>query len=607
MKLNRLQRRFFYGIVSLVLLQTLSVFCPQGFGASDVPGSYDVNINMTSKSDTLSMSFDGALLKDVLLVFSQQSGLNFIAAQEVENRKVTVYFEDVSPQDALDAIVSANGLTYSKKPGSDIYMVFPVNRTSAVETVTKVIHLKYMRLSTSPLDIGGQVTIDDLRKTSAPSSSSGSSDSSSSSSSSVSGGASTKGADTLVSKLLSPQGKLAVDVQTNTLIVTDTKEVIEAIEKVLEQVDVPPSQVILEVYVMEVAKSLASDIGIEWGGAEGSLGSFASGIRTTGFPFTEKIFTRQQGVKPNLYLGELNTTADITSTLPTPSQLEFGTIDASNFRATLHAIQSDSNTKILARPRVLTQNNEAAAIKVVTNEAIGVETTSTPSGGSTATTTGVADRADVGVTMRMTPQINSDDSVLLFLEPAVTTVAASSFFPTQFLDPTTRLVRTMARVKDNQTLVIGGLIQSQTSLAKRKVPILGSLPGVLGKAFRYDETDNTETELLIFVTPHIVRGATSLGERSATARGEDVAVRRMLDSFIDQEMDHLSADYNDIESTKKSFFTTEQTLIRDSEKRFSNALVDKQMTQALDSLSPQLVDTQISQTLDKLSNKKYRS
>jgi Flp pilus assembly secretin CpaC len=147
------------------------------------------------------------------------------------------------------------------------------------------------------------------------------------------------------------------------------------------------------------------------------------------------------------------------------------------------------------------------------------------------------------------------------------------------------------------------LINGQGTTTKRKVPFLGDLPGI-GKAFRYDHVEDEDRELLIFVTPHIVRGVTSLGEKSATARGEDVAVRRMLDQFMDKEMDSIGGAYENFEKTKRNFFSQEEELVRDSERRFSNPVVEKQMTQALDALSPQMVDRRIGATLDSLSLKK---
>ena len=167
----------FVSAVNSALAAENSSDAPEGIPLETKNISIDVpNPNIETPNghtDTISMSFDGALLKDVLLLFSQQSGLNFVASQEVEGKKVTVFFENVSPKDALSAIIAANGLIYTKKPGSDIYLVYPASKTQPIEVITKVIHLKYLRLSNSPLDVGGQVTISDLAKSAATSSGKG--------------------------------------------------------------------------------------------------------------------------------------------------------------------------------------------------------------------------------------------------------------------------------------------------------------------------------------------------------------------------------------------------------------------------------------------------
>ena len=160
LKRPKIARRLFLLFLCWNFITPLAVF-----GAEETPEN--LKINLDDSGDTISMSFDGALLKDVLLLFSQQSGLNFIASTDVESKKVTVYFENVSPQDALDSIVTANGLAYSKKPGSEIYIVTSASKAGSSEPlITKVIRLKYMRLSDSPLDVGGAVTIQNLKESS---------------------------------------------------------------------------------------------------------------------------------------------------------------------------------------------------------------------------------------------------------------------------------------------------------------------------------------------------------------------------------------------------------------------------------------------------------
>jgi type IV pilus secretin PilQ/predicted competence protein len=518
--------------------------------------------------------------------------LNFVASQDVESRKVTVAMENVAPKDALEAIVTANGLAYSKKSDSNIFLVYPARSEQQVME-TRVFHLKNARLSDSPLDIGGMATIGDLSAlASATSSSSGGTSTTTSSTSPVD---QDRGIDKLVAKLISPTGKIALDVRTNSLIVTDTAEVLDKIQKVLNEVDIPAPQVILDVHVVEVDKSLLSDQGVDWGGTNGALGTLTGGSRTTAFPFEEQIFANSKG---------LRSSSVTDSGALAPANLTLGTLNAANFTATLRFVMTDSHTKILARPRVLTQNNEAATIKLVTNAATSSTTTTT----TTSTTAGTVTREEVGVNLKMTPQINADDSILLFLEPSVSTIATSEISTTAspVLDKTTRMVRTIARVKNDQTLVIGGLINDNKSQSKKKIPFFGDLPGV-GGAFSYTSGNNEERELLVFVTPHIVKGFNSLGDKSATAQGRDIAVRRMLDTQMDR-LQQLGTDaFADNQTIREDLYSNEQALVRASEKRSSNPVVEKQMTQALDALDPNLAQKAMAQSLDTWSPKKYKA
>ncbi len=556
-----LTKRFRRGAVRCVawtVLQSFLMFSPAVLAADGKTGAVALEVG----AETISMNFDGALLKDVLFLFSQQSSFNFVASQEVESHKVTVSLEDVSPKDAINAILSANGLVASKKPGSNIYVVYAATGERA-ELQTKVFHLKYARLSASPLGIGGQATASDLATSAGTSSSSSSSSSSSATDASSSSTSTNAGMDGLISQFLSPQGKLAADIPTNSLVVTDIPEKIEQIDRIIQEIDVAPPQVILEVHVLEVKKNLASDQGIEWGGTDGALGQFTAGSRTTPFPFEEHIFTNRN---------------NLAATTVGTSTLTLGSVNAGNFKAILHFILSDSDTKILARPRILTQNNEAASIKVSTNQTVSVTTT-------TDVDTNIQSeepiRMEVGVQLKMTPQINADNSVVLFLEPSVTTVAASTLFPTTVLDPTTRLVRTMARVKDNQTLVIGGLIDSNNAKTKRKLPFLGDLP-MFGKLFAYDHDANTERELLIFITPHIVRGFNSFAEDSATANGRDIAAKKMLDAFSAERFRYNADALDNVSRVRDTIYSKEKAGIAAGQKK-ADPLLDQQMTKTLDS------------------------
>lgn len=477
----------------------------------------------------ITIDVDGVPLKEVLKSITEQSGMSYVASEEAQNKPVSLSFDNVPVEEAIQAIAAGNGLASEKRPGSNVTVFTALNGASASQaaatltpTETFIYQVKYARLSISPIDVGGASTISDLSGLQ-DASFGGASAGSASSSPSVSFGGSNvvaaRGIDRVIAGMLTPNGKVVADAQSNILIITDVKERIDAIKNVLVAIDKPVPQVLIEVYLLEVKKSVLKDHGIEWGGEAGAFGQIAGGSRTMAFPFEERLFDGAGGVKP--------------TTIASASTLTLGTFNANNFKAVLHFLTQDLDTKILARPRILTMSNDAANIKLITNAAIANTTTLSTAEGQATSTSNSAERAQVGITLKMTPQVNDDNTVGLFLEPSVTTVSASQFFPTTFLDPTTRVVRTVARVPNHQTLVIGGLIDSTDDRAGKKIPGLGDVP-VVKHAFRYDNNDKQERELLIFITPHIITS-----ESTAYESVSQTAPKEFLDDEIVSSLDRV--------------------------------------------------------------------
>jgi type II secretory pathway component GspD/PulD (secretin) len=498
----------------------------------------------------------------VLKILSKQSGYSFVANAELQERRLSVYFENVPMKEALDSLIKANNLRYEQSPGSKVIVFFSSDATVAeVKLETRVFRLKFMRLSTSAIDIGGKTVREDLSKTIQMGGTGGAS----SGSMSAAGKDEDRGVDKMIAKLLSKLGTLTIDLPTNSLVVTDTKEKIKDIADVIERLDVAPDQVLLEVHLVEVRNTKQTLTGVSWGGTDGQLATFTGGSRTTGFPFTERLFNVNKGVKADT---------------PGTSALTLGTLSATNFTATLRLITNDINTKILARPRVLTMNNEAANIRLITNTAIANTQTVSSSASLSTATTNTAERSETGIALKMTPQINDDDTVGLYVEPSITTVAASAFFPGTFLDPTTRSVKTLARVKNHETLVIGGLIDQNKESTIRKIPFLGDLP-LIGNAFRNTDADDTERELIIFITPHIYRGNELFENKGPYER--DLAVKRILDQFMESEISSVTTPIEDTVELRAPVFRQDKKLIAASAKRAKMPELQKQMTNALDS------------------------
>jgi len=147
--------------------------------------------------------------------------------------------------------------------------------------------------------------------------------------------------------------------------------------------------------------------------------------------------------------------------------------------------------------RLLTASNEPLPI-----DAVRFPRKSVPDGIGSVTTN-QAERTPTGVSLRVTPQVNDNDYVTLFVEPAVISVAVSTF-NSSFQDPQRRAARTTVMVKDGNTLVLGGLINTSETEVNRKVPVLGDIP-LVGLAFRKKQVDRTDKEVIVFLTPHIIR------------------------------------------------------------------------------------------------------
>lgn len=412
--------------------------------------------------DGVSMDFQEADLKDILKIFSQQSGLNFVADEKISNRKMTLYLDQVSVEDALYNIMMANQLIYEKIEGSNVFMVkeAPPPPEKTVPTITKIYTLKYARLADETSSSGDG----------AENASSGADSGEQQSSNSL---------ISVLESLLSEHGKLAWDKRTNSLIMTDINEKFQLFEKIIGELDVAVPQVAIEAEIIETVSTTLDRIGVEYGGTTGQMGTLTGAKRDSKFPFPHRLAGASE------------------------SSFTVGTLDASALKLALELLSKDSQTKFLARPKVITLNNQQAEIKITADTAVATVATLTSSEGTSQSTT-EPERMETGITLKVTPQINRQDRlVTMLVEPEVTRPEDSKFFSGTFVDPLHRKVKTTVMLKDNETLVMGGLIESQTADSMRKVPVLGNIP-LAGLLFSKKISDTTERELLIFVTPYVI-------------------------------------------------------------------------------------------------------
>ena len=434
------------------------------------------------QSGRVSMEFQGAKLSDVLKTFSKQAGLNIITDASVASRQITIYLEDVLPLDALNQILASGNMTYERPVGSDIYIVKPKSPQAAgPKTITRVYRLRYARVSDSifsrsaaalnaittveakAAQLAEKPPLPTLEKAG-------------------------MGIDLAIKKLLTEQGSLVTDPRTNTLIITDAPENFPKIEAALAALDVRAAQVMVDAELIETTVTKLKDLGVEWGtGSEGDLVNFTMGSRSTRFPFG--------------FFGE-----DVAPTVAAGDSLNLSTstLSFTNATAVLQALESDGDSKVLARPKVLTMDNESALIRLTTEETIGFQTTT---GENSGTTQSQPERVTTGIMLGVTPQVNDGGFITMTVEPSLTKTVAAKIIPPSgqgtTRDTKTRGAHTVVRIRSGDTLVLGGLIDRAEDHSLRKVPILSGIP-VLGEAFKNDELSNSASELIVFVTPRIL-------------------------------------------------------------------------------------------------------
>ncbi|MDP8216318.1 MAG: secretin N-terminal domain-containing protein [Candidatus Kaelpia imicola] len=417
--------------------------------ASTLAIEKDINI----KGKKISLDFKDVGLKDILKAFSMQSGMNFIASDKIEDKKITLYMESVPVSSALDTILKANNLTYEQPSGTNIIMIKEM-RVPEVETLTQIYKLNYANAEGVKTLFDAMSKVKKIEEVSS---------------------AGSKVSKSFSQGVLSEYGKIAADTRTNSLIVTDIPARFPIIEEAIAKLDEPTPQVMIEAEILEVSTDYMEQIGIDFG-----TNGFA---KITGAVKNTELLFR-----------------DLAGT-PSTDNAAYGTISTSSFTAILDMLKSDTKTKVLARPRILTLNNETAEIKITAETAVSEITESFSDESRTETS---AERIETGVSLIVTPVINNDGYVTIKVEPKVTEPKDSKFFKGTYVDPHTRSAKTTIRVRDGDTLVMGGLIKLDETITVKKIPFLGDIP-ILGRVFRHNYTLTEDRELIIFITPHIVR------------------------------------------------------------------------------------------------------
>ncbi|MBP6513628.1 MAG: type IV pilus secretin PilQ [Steroidobacteraceae bacterium] len=435
--------------------------------------------------ERLTLNFQSIDVRAVLQLLADTSGQNIVVSDSVRGN-VTLRLQNVPWDQALDIVLKTKGLDMRRQ--DNVIMVGPQAEIAAREKAelaarkdiqelaplrTEYLQVNYAKAS----DIAGLIK--------------------------AAGGGS----------LMSPRGNVTVDERTNTLLVQDTSENLVDVRRLVATLDVPVRQVLIESRIVIVNDDFARDLGVRWGftrfaqGGPGDfysvsgsaqatdtmMGSAVDNIAASGTPYPVSV--------PFGNFDRYNVNLPVANPA---GRLALSILDIDDYLIDLElsAAQSEGRGEIVSSPRIITANQREAVIEQ------GVEVPYQESASSGATTTQFKKAV---LSLKVTPQVTPDNRVILDLKVSKDSVgqlvasATGGFVPS--ID--TRNLSTQVLVSDGQTVVLGGIMETEHRESERKIPFLGDIPG-LGSLFKTQSKTNNRDELLIFVTPKILREGSNL-------------------------------------------------------------------------------------------------
>jgi len=333
---------------------------------------------------------------------------------------------------------------------------------------------------------------------------------------------------------------ITADKPTNALLINASPEDYAILKEIIRRLDVRRKQVFVEALILELSMDATEEVGVALQGAASvnnhSVVLGTGNLNTTSTQFGSLVPNPNVGngqlpslltqTISGLLLGGLF--SPITTTGPDGSQI---TIPA--FSALIQLSEKSSDINILSAPRLLTSDNEEAEIIVGSNVPI-ITNRLTDTGGTSLAQSVAVERQDVALTLRFTPQITEGDLVRLNVFQEITDIAQNSIGDVNEVGPTftKRQLRSTVLARNGQTIVLGGLIGTNIQATENKIPFLGDIP-LLGRLFRSNGTTEQKTNLLVFITPHIIRDSKDLADitRKAKLTGRSLqtnALRRSI-------------------------------------------------------------------------------
>lgn len=297
---------------------------------------------------------------------------------------------------------------------------------------------------------------------------------------------------------------IQADENANAVVITAAPDVFRSLQSVIRQLDVRRAQVSVEAIIAEISARKASELGVQW---------LFDGRGAGNQPIGAVNFNAGSGASI-LDLAGGAVAASSGKAVPDVGKLGSGlTLGAGrfnsssfNFAALIRALEGDGSFNVLSTPNIVTMDNVEAEIKV--GQVVPFVTGSYTSTGTGSTTPSnpfqTINREDVGITLKVTPQINEGDAIKMEIEQTVSSLAPSEVSAGSITN--NRSIKTTVLAADGQTVVLGGLIKDDVNESVQRVPLLGDIP-LLGALFRYKSNQLEKSNLMVFIRPTILRDA----------------------------------------------------------------------------------------------------
>lgn len=453
--------------------------------------------------ERLTLKFQDIQIRPLLQLIADFTGNNIVVSDDVKG-SISLRLENVPWDQAIDLILTTKGLSM-RKNGNVMYVAptADIVARDKAEIEARQQSQQLAPLSTDIIQIN-YAKADDIYKLLESASKTGNSS------------ADGKGGDT-AQRFISDRGSVTVDPRSNSLIVTDTASALDRIRDLIQKLDKPVKQVLIETRIVIATDNFARQLGVRWGVQAG----FNRGNSTIGLGSTSPSLSAGGSLPYDINNGNGGPGTAVTqgTSTTTPGNWMVNTpisgtpagslglaILGSNVLLDLElsALQSEGTGEIVSSPKVITTNGHTALISQGTE----IPYIATQTAGGVASNTVSFKKAVLST--EVTPQITPNNNIIMDIDVKKDEPDYTNLLPGTTNPPiNTREVKTKVEVKNGETVVLGGIYQFENNNSINKVPFFGDLPGI-GNLFKNKEVKNQRLELLIFVTPKIINSDQSL-------------------------------------------------------------------------------------------------